>query len=634
MSACDFNAAFSNFATRSTSQRGKKHKRKSLLSLNQSRKKNRKYMSDTLRKHPHKSELLKVAPKRKLEILEEIDEENVKHLRTSVGLFHRSPLDCSKPVVTIIDHTCTPVTLRDNGHANSYPELLQCTTPVASVIHSTSTPVTLPHYQHVNPADDLNSLESSFRSNDYAETECPLDDSFLHHIIPSGTTLDGYDSDATIIDEEYVNSEKYLQKCMKSLLAEDFIPKLLAVLHDHGRLSPFMSLLKHLATGSLVDNIAFILCLERATFQDCETTTQMRFGKESKQFWETFKMVNEGKGLRLMSGSKNKGQVANSTTTQGKYDPDKANVNFAVPDEKVLNSSFTAIPCPVHPGIIDAAFSLLDPAKDYILSLDGKKISAGLGDGELGDIQLLGFEEPSVQSCKDALQRNLLVVEELSVCEDPTSTSAVDQMVSMLQVMTKDLHSIRKNELYCRRHLASLEKLGKDNPSSEKFYQYATSETKTYLYTSNDCVSKCLEFNKEWCHLLSFLRGNQSHFGAGDAMNLENQMNCRLLLPETAMPSHIALIDHPNYVHQRTDMWFRNRAVCYVSGSSSFSALGLRTVSEHKKHFDQYIAKDIEEKAVPNDLGKDNPSLQERLDWGVSHEVNYKIGAFVHCLLH
>ena len=64
---------------------------------------------------------------------------------------------------------------------------------------------------------------------------------------------------------------------------------------------------------------------------------------------------------------------------RGNYDPGSSNHNFAVPDVKSLIKNSGQIPNLVFPGIPDFAIQMIDKSKQYVLSIDGKKIVAGLG---------------------------------------------------------------------------------------------------------------------------------------------------------------------------------------------------------------------------------------------------------------
>ena len=73
-------------------------------------------------------------------------------------------------------------------------------------------------------------------------------------------------------------SDDFKDKCFNELWNELFLRSLINVLYAHNCLNDFMILLRQLVSGSLpVNNIAFLLCLERAKWQCLCSTAAMRF---------------------------------------------------------------------------------------------------------------------------------------------------------------------------------------------------------------------------------------------------------------------------------------------------------------------------------------------------------------------
>ena len=73
----------------------------------------------------------------------------------------------------------------------------------------------------------------------------------------------------------------FVQQCMAELWENNFLESLLMKLDHNGHLNDFMSLLKLLESGELpMDNIVFILLLERIRFQNCKNTVGMRLVTE------------------------------------------------------------------------------------------------------------------------------------------------------------------------------------------------------------------------------------------------------------------------------------------------------------------------------------------------------------------
>ena len=193
-----------------------------------------------------------------------------------------------------------------------------------------------------------------------------------------------------------INGDEYKKFCLAKLCDEELMTKLVKVLYESTTLGDFVKLITQLSEGTLdTMNMSFLLCLEVAKLQYLQTTTAMRFRKETKQFWEVVYRICHGKGLRLFSGSKNQGCMQ-SGGQRGTYDSDKSNHNFAVPDEKSLRKSTDDLPNVILCGIIEESFKLLDKNKQYVISIDGKKMATGLLKDDIGDINLWGFKEPSI----------------------------------------------------------------------------------------------------------------------------------------------------------------------------------------------------------------------------------------------
>ena len=103
------------------------------------------------------------------------------------------------------------------------------------------------------------------------------DDNDSHEILQSSL---GDDS----VDDSVENS--FVKQCMAELLDNNLLELLLMKLYEHGHLNDFMMLLKLLQSGEFpMDNIVFILLLERIRFQKCQNTVGMRYSDRTKLFW-------------------------------------------------------------------------------------------------------------------------------------------------------------------------------------------------------------------------------------------------------------------------------------------------------------------------------------------------------------
>ena len=249
--------------------------------------------------------------------------------------------------------------------------------------------------------------------------------------------------------------------------------KFVKVLYESSALEDFVKLLTQLSEGTLdTMNMSFLLCLEVAKLQSLQTTTAMRFRKETKQFWEVVYRICHGKGLRLFSGSKNKGCLQ-SGGQRGTYDPDKSNHNFAVPDEKSLRKSTYNLPNVILCGIIEESFKLLDKNKQYVISIDGKKIATGLSKDDIGDINLWGFEEPSTESHKECKELDVAILEEFEdMIDNGTPAEKMATLPDILSMMTGYLGDICQTEFGHKKLLMRLFKLSLNNPDNKMSYTF------------------------------------------------------------------------------------------------------------------------------------------------------------------
>ncbi len=155
----------------------------------------------------------------------------------------------------------------------------------------------------------------------------------------------------------------------------DIVPMLVPVLDRGGILVDFVVLCQQLASQKLpTSNIALLLCLERAKYQACQSTSRMHYRQSTLKFWKVLYRLFHGKALRLLSGPKNTGSIVRNEENRGFHDQDFGNANFAVPDLKVLQSTNNFIPKEISPGIIlpavDNAASRV--GKEFVLAVVGK----------------------------------------------------------------------------------------------------------------------------------------------------------------------------------------------------------------------------------------------------------------------
>ena len=177
---------------------------------------------------------------------------------------------------------------------------------------------------------------------------------------------------------------------------EDMWCRLIKNLDEVNLTEDFLCLTEVLSTGEMEnENLPLILVMEVAKYLRCTTTTLRRFYKKSKAFWRVGYSTWHGKGLLLMSGSKNRGEVKNNETIPGYYKPSRSSFNFVVPDVKTLFRGDDIIPKEIKPtAYIKESYDLIDKTEEHVLMYDCKKVVRGFKGRTLGDEDLWDFEGP------------------------------------------------------------------------------------------------------------------------------------------------------------------------------------------------------------------------------------------------
>ena len=261
-------------------------------------------------------------------------------------------------------------------------------------------------------------------------------------------------------------AKTFKETCTNTLTDIVLIRQLVDVLYSVGCLQNVLYLVKYIAVGTMSSlNIAFLLCLDVAKFHSCVTCTVMHFRKEMKQFWEIVYRVCKGKGLRLFSGSKNRGTVINKTTSKGNFCPEHSRINFACLDEKSLVNNCCNLPQIIKPGILKPALRLLDKTKKYVISIDGKKI-------DTGDINLWGHKYPNLEDAKKKRDADLKFVDEIDEnITEGLCDKGLKMLPNLLLKISGYISRIRNIEIGYRKLLTRLEKLHVNNPEKSKDYE-------------------------------------------------------------------------------------------------------------------------------------------------------------------
>ena len=380
----------------------------------------------------------------------------------------------------------------------------------------------------------------------------------------------------------------FVQQCIAELLDNNFLESLLMKLDDHGHLNDFMMLLKLLQSGEFpMDNIVFILLLERIRFQKCPNTVGMRYSDRTKLFWTVVYRLCKGSGLKFFSGPKYWGQVVNKECDKSHYNPSNAKLNFAVPHEKVLRESRNGIPKLVPPGKIVKCLDMLSNKKDIVLMADGKLVTKGLKESFLGDVNLFGHEKtPNLAELKSTLESHITYIGRC--CESFKGCNYADQyeiLLELLQMNTQLLSKIHVHNSVQRKKLSNFT----SRDASSNIPDKAISTCKTEIYTSNIWIRNALKQNLEICKMMASHQNNLHFFTTVEQDNFSNLQNSRFLYDSVYVCKHINSREYPNLIKKYSDEWYELVKESYVTSDTVCSALGLNGVNAMKMHFKQFV---------------------------------------------
>ena len=336
-----------------------------------------------------------------------------------------------------------------------------------------------------------------------------------------------------------------------------------------------------------MDNIVFILMMDRVRFQNCANTVGMRYGKKSKMFWTIVYRLYKESGLKFFSGSKNWGQVVNNECGKSKYSPDNAKLNFAVPDEKVLHAYKNELPKVIPPDKIHKCMEMLWNKKDIVLIADGKLVTKGLKTDFLGDVNLFGHERnPNLQNLKDELPNKLDYIS--NTCKSFDSSTNSDKYQVLLELTALCTEMNQRNWSYNSSQKMKLQSFMK-RENSLKNVDKAISACKTNLYTSAIWIKKALKCNLQLCKMMATLQHNLHLFKTTSNLDIHTLHNGCFLHDSNYVSSNITFTEYPNLIKRYSDLWKKLLWESVVSSETAFNVLGLNGIIPSKMHFKHFV---------------------------------------------
>ena len=407
-------------------------------------------------------------------------------------------------------------------------------------------------------------------------TKIDSSDDIEESIFSSDPDLHGYEEELEESGNDEKNGDacaskdKFVESCAKEFRESDFLDKLFRKLQRVGLLNDFINFMRNLESGELpMDNIVFILMMDRVRFNNCPNTVGMRYGKKSKMFWTIVYRLCKESGLKFFSGSKNWGQVVNKECEKSKYSPDNAKINFAVPDEKVLRAYKSGLPKVIPPGKIDKCMEMLQNKKDIVLMADGKH-----------------EHNPKLQNLKEELKNKLDFFSNTCKSFDKLSNSDKYQVLLELTGLCTEMNQrIRTYNVNQKMKLQSF--LKRDN--SIKNVDKAISACKTNMYTSAIWIKKALKCNLQLCKLMATLQHNLHLFKTNSRLDIHSLHNGHFLYKSNYVSGNGTFTEYTNLIKRYSDMWYELVCESVVSSDTAYNALGLNGINSSKIHFKQYV---------------------------------------------
>ena len=113
----------------------------------------------------------------------------------------------------------------------------------------------------------------------------------------------------------------------------------------------------------------------------------------------------------------------------------------------------------------------------------------------------------------------------------------------------------------------------------------------SFIHRADIAIKNLLQINVEWCAIMATLNGNEQLFRKSGPILLDTMLNSWILRSPETLQLDDFLKKYPQYMKQRSELWYSICKECCVTGSTLHSAIGLRTLKEQKEHFKKFIGK-------------------------------------------
>ena len=396
-----------------------------------------------------------------------------------------------------------------------------------------------------------------------------------------------YDHEITF-EEDNAHYKQFTEQCVEKLSCKEYWRDLVDKLYRSHNLNEFMLLLDGLKCDKIpMDNIVFLLMLERAKFGWTPNTCGMRYRKVTKTFWSIVYRLCKSTGLKFFSGSKNWGQVVCKESRKSVYHGDMAKINFAVPDEKMLRRLSKKFPKVIPPGIIHKSMDLLQNEKNIILMADGKMVTKGLGDNFTGDVNLFGHEEnPNVKALEDELWNYVCFISDsVTHYENVAECDRLTNIIDIENIITNLIQRIRLYMMDKKKKLLSYDE-------NNTFNTKIISKLKTDIYTASLWIKKILQLNVKLMHLMAAVQTNSNMFSDLSPVIVNMEGNIRMLHKANYVAQHVDFEDFPHLFKKGSDIYRDLLHQSCVPAKYAYYIMGLDTRSNLRHYYSTYISEE------------------------------------------
>ena len=211
----------------------------------------------------------------------------------------------------------------------------------------------------------------------------------------------------------------------------------------------------------------------------------------------------------------------------------------------------------------------------YVLGFDGKMVAQGCKGESDGDVNLWGWEKPSITSAVNILKIRTKCADDVDF---PSTQNNIVKHCTLLRRLAlhvsrtlKQLYSCMSHSFYQR---IKLVRLAKENPDNVTRYNTRMSFLHQNTSECESVYQSGLDIQDETLKALALLycwEDMERH------IILSTMPNCFQLLPPEQLSGIIDLTDETNYeyIKQQSEMWYSVRQKFRVTASTLYRAIGL-----------------------------------------------------------